>query len=246
VPVKTAEQQGDAMVVKARALLVRQQTQAINSVRSHLAELGIVSVDGRTSIAALVGVVRDATDGRLPASARFALTALCDQMDDLADRIDQLERSIVATARQDADTRRLLTIPGVGVITAATVKAFVPDLHRFKSGRHFAAWVGLTPRPHSSGGKERLGAISKMGNAALRTLLVVGATSVLKVVKNTKGCVKSSGGCNERMLAWLKGLLARRPVKVVAVALANKTARIIWSLLTRGGVYQKSAAMAAA
>jgi len=139
-------------------------------------------------------------------------------------QIDKLERGIVAEAKRDEDMRLLTTIPGVGAITAATVKALVPDPDGFKSGRHFAAWLGLTPKSHSSGGKERLGGISKMGNPTLRSLLVCGATSVLRRVKG-----------NEKAPQWLIGLLARRPFKVVAVALANKMARIIWALLTKGG-----------
>jgi transposase len=242
VPVKTAEQQGNAMVVKARTVLVRQRTQVVNSVRSHLAELGIISADGRTSIAALLTVVRDEKDARLTAAARLALTVLADQIEDLSEKIERLDETIVAAAKADADMRRLTTIPGVGVITAATVKAFVPDPERFVSARHFSAFLGLTPQPHSSGGKERLGSISKMGNTALRTLLVVGATSVLKVAMKAK----IDAGNPDPTLAWLQGLLARRPFKVVAVALANRMARIIWALLTKGGIYRRPTATATA
>jgi len=155
--------------------------------------------------------------------------AIADQIEALTEQINRLERAIVTAAKCDADMRRLTTIPGVGAITAATIKALVPDPGGFKSARHFAAWLGLTPRSHSSGGKERLGRISKMGNAELRTLLVVGATSVLRHARN-----------DARARPWLKALLARRPFKVVAVALANKTARIIWALLNRGGIYRRS------
>ena len=131
--------------------------------------------------------------------------------------------------------RRLTAIPGVGAITAASVKALVPDPDGFKSGRHFAAWLGLTPKSHSSGGKERLGGISKMGNPTLRSLLVCGATSVLRRAKG-----------NDKAPRWLIGLLARRPFKVVAVALANKMARIIWALLTKGGTYRNTGAASSA
>jgi transposase len=229
VPVKTAEQQAAAMVLKSRALLVGQRTQAVNALRAHLAELGIVSAAGLTNVAALMAVVRDESDARLPTAARFALTALADQIDDLADQIDRLERAILTEARADLDMRRLITIPGVGVITAATIKALVPDPGGFKSARHFAAWLGLTPKPHSSGGKERLGGISKMGDVTLRSLLVVGATSVLRVARK-----------DARARPWLKALLARRPFKVAAVALANKMARIVWALLNKGGNYRPS------
>ncbi|MBO0718329.1 MAG: IS110 family transposase [Rhizobiales bacterium] len=236
VPVKTAEQQAAAMVLKTRALLVGQRTQTVNALRAHLAELGIISAAGLTNIAALIAIVRDESDARLPTAARFALTALADQIDDLAGQIDKLERAIVTQARADLDMRRLIMIPGVGVITAATIKALVPDPGAFKSARHFSAWLGLTPKPHSSGGKERRGGISKMGDVTLRSLLVVGATSVLRVARK-----------DARARPWLKALLARRPFKVAAVALANKMARIVWALLNKGGNYRPSepAAMAA-
>jgi transposase len=175
-----------------------------------------------------MAIVRKGEETRLPAAARFALMAVADQIDSLADQIDELERAIVTEAKRDEDMRRLTTIPGVGPITAATIKALVPDPGGFKSARHFAAWVGLTPKPHSSGGKERLGGISKMGNPELRVLLVLGATAVLRIARN-----------DDRARPWLKALLARRPFKVAAVALANKMARIIWALLNKGGIYHR-------
>ncbi|WP_018065773.1 IS110 family transposase [Martelella mediterranea] len=171
--------------------------------------------------------MRDATDARLPKTARFALSTLADQIEALFAQIVKLEREIVAEAKRDEDMRRLATIPGVGPITAASIKALVPDPGGFKSARHFAAWLGLTPRSHSSGGKERLGGISKMGNPELRSLLVLGASSVLRRVRG-----------NDKAPKWLSALLTRRPYKVVAVALANKTARVIWALLTKGGIYR--------
>ncbi|MEF0942874.1 IS110 family transposase [Rhizobium sp. BR 362] len=226
VPIKTAEQQAHAMVLKTRALLVQQRTQSVNALRAHLAELGIIAAGGLPNVAALMTVVRDAEDTRLPTAARFALTAIVDQIDALAIQIGVLERAIVTESKRDESMRRLTTIPGVGAVTAATIKALVPDPGGFKSGRHFAAWVGLTPRPHSSGGKERLGRISKMGNPELRVLLVLGATAVLRIARN-----------DEKARPWLKALLARRPFKVAAVALANKMARITWALLNKGGFY---------
>jgi transposase len=180
-------------------------------------------------VAALIEIVRDEEDTCLPKAARFALAEVADQIETLTRQIDRLEREIVAQAKLDEDMRRLTTVPGVGAITAATVKALVPDPDGFKSGRHFAAWLGLTPKPHSSGGKERLGGISKMGNPTIRSLLVCGATSVLRRVKG-----------NDKAPKWLIGLLARRPFKVVAIALANKMARIIWALLTKGGTYRNT------
>ena len=218
-PIKSADQQAAAMVLKTRALLVRQQTQAISALRAHLSELGVIAATGPAKVEALTQIVRDETDARLPKAARFALTEIADQIEMLRQQIDKLERDIVTEAKRDEDMRRLNTIPGVGAITAASMKALVPDADGFKSGRHFAAWLGLTPKPHSSGGMERLGRISKMGNPMLRSLLFLGASSVLRRAKD-----------NAKAPRWLIALLARRPFKVVAVALANKMARIIWAL----------------
>ena len=157
--------------------------------------------------------MRDETDTRLPAATRFALTALVNQIDTVAEQIDVLERAVVAQAKRDGEMRRLMTIPGVGAITAAAVKALVPDIGGFTSGRHFAAWLGLTPKPHSSGGKERLGHISKMGNSVLRSLLVVGATSVVRAARH-----------NPRARPWLKAL---SPMHY------SKCAKLIWPLVSR-------------
>ena len=227
VPVKSAEQQASAMVLKSRALLVRQQTQLINALRGHLSELGIVATVGMRGLAILIAMLRDEADLRIPRRARLALSELADQIDMIGLQIRKLERGLVEQVKEDDELRRLTTIPGVGVMIAASIKAHVPDVEGFKSGRHFAAWLGLTPKPRSSGGKERLGGISKMGNPMLRSLLVLGAASVLRRVK------ENGGGPS-----WLVALLGRRPFKVVAVALANKMARMIWALLSKGGVYQ--------
>ena len=227
VPVKSAEQQASAMVLKSRALLVRQQTQLINALRGHLSELGIVATVGMRGLAILIAMLRDEADLRIPRRARLALSELADQIDMIGLQIRKLERGLVEQVKEDDELRRLTTIPGVGVMIAASIKAHVPDVEGFKSGRHFAAWLGLTPKPRSSGGKERLGGISKMGNPMLRSLLVLGAASVLRRVK------ANGGGPS-----WLVALLGRRPFKVVAVALANKMARMIWALLSKGGVYQ--------
>jgi transposase len=231
VPIKSADQQAAAMVLKTRALLVRQQTQAINALRAHLSELGIIAAIGPAKVVSLIEIVRDEEDARLPKAARFALAEIANLIETLKGKIEKLEREIVAEAKRDEDMRRLTTIPGVGAITAASIKALVPDPDGFKSGRHFAAWMGLTPKPHSSGGKERLGRISKMGNPVLRSLLVAGATSVLRHARGNASAPK-----------WLIALLARRPFKVVAIALANKMARVIWALLTKGGTYRNTGA----
>lgn len=238
VPIKTADCQAAMMVLKTRDLLVRQRTQAINALRGHLAELGIVAGKGLAKVDKLIETVLDEKDARLPPAAHMALSILADQIKALTERISALEREIVAGVRRDETMRRLTTIPGIGPITAATIQSLVPDPGAFTSGRHFAAWIGLTPKMNASGGKERVGKISKMGNPALRSLLVVGATSVLAHAR--RGAPISP---------WLTALLARRPAKVVAIAWANKMARIAWALLTKGGVFVKnkgSAALAAA
>jgi transposase len=234
VPIKTVECQATLMVLKTRDLLVRQRTQAINAVRGHLAELGIVAPKGLARVGTLIAIVRDENDQRLPPAARTALKLLADQIEVLTVRVDTLGREIVAEVRRDDTMRRLATIPGVGPITAATIQALVPDPGAFTSGRHFAAWIGLTPKMHSSGGKEQLGKISKMGNPALRSLLVVGATAVLQHAR--RGAPISP---------WLTALLARRPAKVAAIALANKMARIVWALLTKGGTFMRKYSAAA-
>jgi transposase len=226
VPIKTAECQATLMVLKTRDLLVRQRTQAINALRGHLAEVGIVAAKGAAKVEMLFEIIRDENDGRLPPAARTALKMLTEQIEALTERVDTLERKIVAEVRRDDTMRRITTIPGIGPITAATIQALVPDPGAFTSGRHFAAWIGLTPKMHSSGGKERLGKISKMGNPALRSLLVVGATAVSRQVRR-----------GATMSPWLTALLARRPAKVAAIALANKMARIAWALLTKGGEF---------
>lgn len=226
VPIKTADCQADQITLKTRDLLVRQRTQTINALRGHMAELGVVAAKGLARVETLIEIVRDENDERLPVTARRSLSVLVDQIRALTEQIQALEREIVANVRQDETARRLTTIPGVGPITAATIQASVPDPSVFASGRHFAAWIGLTPRSNSSGGKENVGKISKMGNPALRSLLVVGATAVIMHAR--RGATASP---------WLSGLLARRPAKVVAIALANKLARIAWALLAKGGTF---------
>jgi len=234
VPIKTAEQQGTTMLMKTRELLVRQETQLINALRAHMHELGIITGKGAGKVSNLIAIIREPEDERVPPVARFALGELANQLETIGTELGKLEKAIVAMAKQDPDMKRLTTIPGIGPITAASIRAFVPDISGFKSARHFAAWLGLTPKPHSSGGKERLGGISKMGNRALRSLLVLGALSSLRLAKNPESAPK-----------WIAGLLARRPAKVVAVAMANKTARIAYALLTKGEVYRKSPVSAA-
>ena len=229
VPVKTEAQQASLMELKVRDMLVRQRTQTVNALRSHLAEYGIVAAQGR-KVAELIAVVRNGDDARLPHLAREALGELVAQIEALEGRIERLDSRMVRHVREDETARRLASIPGIGAIGATALAAMVPNPHGFASARHFAASLGLTPQPHSSGGKERLGRISRQGNAMLRRLLVLGATSRLRYARRSPDAAD-----------WATRLLARRPFKVAAVALANKMARIAWALLARGGIYTTSA-----
>jgi transposase len=228
VPVKSAEQQGVLMLHRVRELLVGQRTALINALRRHLAEFGVVAPQGVRHVTELVAVVEDAGDVRLPDIARGALAALVRQMQRLAAEIGGLDKRILAWHRSDATSRRPATIPGIGPVTASAIVASVTEPSMVGCGREVAAFFGLVPRQSSSGGKERLGRISKMGDRYIRKLLVVGATAVLRHAK--KGGPPSQ--------AWAEALLQRKPFKVAAVALANKTARIAWAVLTRGGTYQ--------
>lgn len=194
---------------------------------THMAKLGIIAPTGMTSIAKLTAILRDDQDGRLPHSAKAALLELADQIERLTKRIEVLDSKIIAAVKADDAARRLTTIPGVGPIIAATVRVAVQNPAAFRTGRDLAAWIGITPKAHSSGGRERLGRISKRGNKQLRTLLIVGATSILKQARR-----------GSKLPGWVLSVMARRPYKVAAVALANKMARTIWALLVKGGIYQ--------
>jgi len=229
VPIKTAEQQSVLMLHRTRDLLVRQRTQLINAMRAHLAELGLVAARGREGVQSLIALVRDKVS-QLPALARSALQAILSQLDALGRQIANIERHLHAQHRANEVSQRLETIPGIGVISATAIAATVTDPQVFKSGREFAAWIGLVPRQNSTGGKERLGSISKQGDRYLRRLLIVGATAVIRQARTRPD-----------KYPWLTKLLARRPVKVVAVALANKTARIAWAVLARGEIYRAPA-----
>src|SRR4051812_8645292 len=229
---KTEAQQASLVELKVRDMLVRQRTQTINALRSHLAEYGIIAAQGR-KVSELIAVVRDGDDTRLPGLAREALGELVGQIEALEQRIARLDSRMVHHARENEVARRLASIPGIGAIGATALAGLVADPHGFASARHFAAWLGLTPKPHSSGGKERLGRISKQGNSMLRRLLVLGATSRLRHAKRSPDAAD-----------WATRLLARRPFKVAAVALANKMARIAWALLVRGGTYTTAATAA--
>ena len=234
VPVKSAEQQAALVPHRVRALLVRQRTMLSNALRAHLSEFGMIAPKGRHKLAELVAVVRDESDARLPALARAALRAAVAQLEALEKQIATVEAEIVAWHKANAASRRLSTIPGVGPITASAIVATVGDAAPFRSARHFAAWLGLVPRQSSTGGKQRLGGVSKMGDRYLRTLLVLGATAMVGLARRTK----------PPALAWVTSLLERKPARLVTLALANKTARIVWALLTRGGTYRPQGAAA--
>jgi len=228
VPIKSVDQQAACMLLRTRELLIRQRSQLANAFRAQMSELGVVAALGMVSVAKLADRLRD-PDMSMPDVARHALLEMAEQIDVLTARVERLDADILASVKQDETAQRLRSIPGVGPLIAATIRANVQEITAFKSGRHFAAWMGLTPRLLSSGGKEKLGPISKQGNRSLRTLLVIGATSIIKQAKRGVSLQK-----------WLVSLMTRKPYKLVAVALANKTARIIWALLAKGGVYERS------
>ena len=227
VQVKSAEQQGQLMQHRTRDLLMRQRTQLINALRAHLAELGIVAAKGDKGVKELLTIVADENDKRLPIDARASVIVLAAQLQAVQTLIGSIEKRIKAQHRSNQASRRLETIPGIGIIGATAIAATVADPTVFRSGRDFAAWIGLVPRQDSTGGKQKLGPISKQGDRYVRRILVVGAHSVLRRARE-----------NPEKYPWLTQLLARRPFKVVAVALANKMARMAWALLAHGGTYR--------
>lgn len=227
VPIKSAEQQSILMLHRIREQFVRQRTSLFNSLRSHLSEVGIVAPPGVKRIPELLVLVEDHRE-QLPRLVLSALTSLLRQLQELKDRIEEVEKEIFGWAKTNDAARRLATIPGIGPVTAAAIAATVADPKNFKSGRQFAAWIGLVPRQNSSGGKDRLGSISKMGDRYLRKLLVIGATTIIRYAKTRGG----------PRMAWVAGLLERRPPRLVTVAIANKTARIAWAVMTRGETYR--------
>ena len=236
VAVKSAQQQSVLMLHRTRELLVRQRTMLVNAIRSHMAEFGIVAPVGVPRVKELFAVIADADDDRLPAIARACLEGLANQFLSLHEEIATAERRIHAWHRSNEASRRLETIAGIGPITATALAATITDPSVFTSGRELAAWIGLVPRQSSTGGKERLGQISKQGDQYLRWLLVAGAMSVIRQAKR-RGTTS---------LPWLANLITSKPTKVAAVALANKMARIAWAVLRQGGTYQKPATAAAA
>jgi transposase len=235
VQAKSAEQQGQLMQHRTRDLLMRQRTQLINALRAHMAELGIVAAQGREGIKQLLTIVASERDARLPVDAHASLVVLAAGLQAVQTMIGSIERRIIVQHRSNEASKRLKTIPGIGIVGATAIAATVPDPRAFRSGRDFAAWIGLVPRQDSTGGKQKLGPISKQGDQYLRRILVVGAHAVLKRARQQP----------EKYL-WLTRLLARKPFRVVAVALANKMARIAWALLAKGGTYRPPALAAPA
>jgi transposase len=231
VPVKEEGQQSLLMLHRVREQLLKQRTATTNALRAHLAEFGIVAAQRRTGLRELLAVVADQEDRRLPPLARELLQVLADHLRALEERLAILDRRLLEIARADAACARLAAVPGIGPVIATALAAAVGDATAFGSGRHLAAWLGLVPRQHSSGGKERLLGLSKRGDAYLRRQLMHGARALVAVAKGREGGLGS----------WIGGLLARRPFNVVVAAVANKLARIAWALLSRGEDYRAAA-----
>jgi transposase len=224
VPVKTEAQQAVLMQHRTRDFLVRQMTQLANAIRAHLGEFGLVMPKGVHNMGRLVA---EAEGADLPMEARMPLDLLVGQFTDTKARIDAITADLRRTAEVDETARRLQTMPGIGPITASVLAATLPDVSAFRSARDLSAWLGLTPKPHSSGGKERLGAISKMGNRYIRRLLYLGAMGVISTRK------RSDPGDD-----WLADLIRAKPLKVVAIALANRMARAVWAMLRTGETWR--------
>jgi transposase len=234
VPTKTPEQQSCLMLHRTRHLFIRQQTAIINTIRAHLAELGIVAPVGRNGVEELLYAVADQRDERIPAVARACLEALGAMLSRLKAQILEFDRQINAWHRSNETSRRLDELPGVGPALATALVASVADPKAFRSGRDFSAWIGLVPKQNSSGGRERLGSITKQGDRYLRSLFTAGALAVIRYAK--------IHGIKHR--PWLARLLERRPTKVAAIALANKLARMAWAMMAKGECYREPLALA--
>jgi transposase len=230
VPAKSEGQQATLMIHRVRDLLIAQRTATISALRGHMAELGIVAVQLQTGLRELMAAVGDGDDRRIPALAREVLQTLVVQIRELECKIADLDRRLIAMTRTNETCRSLVDVPGVGPIIATALVATVPDATTFRSGRHLAAWMGLVPRQHSSGGKERRLGLSKRGDAYLRRQLIHGARALVKV----------STGRTGKLWSWINGLRKRRPFNVVVAAVANKLVRIIWAMLSHREAYRAS------
>jgi transposase len=228
VPIKSPEQQSVLMLHRTRQLFIRQRTMLINAIRAHLAEFGIVAGIGRNGVETLLGVIAEGEDERIPPAAHECLMALAAQLAMVKRQILEADRRVLAWHRTSKTSKRLEAIPGVGPLIATALVASIPDPNVFRSGRDLSAWIGLAPKQNSTGGKERLGSISKAGNRYLRSLLVVGALSVIRRAKQL-GYTRHP---------WLVRLMERRSVKIAAIALANKIARIAWAMMARNESYR--------
>ncbi len=231
VPVKSVEQQALTVLIKTRALFIRQRTKAFQALRGHLAEFGIITGTGTAKVERLATDLRDGAMPGIPPAVQDAILAIYEEIEALDIKIARFEKELALLSKQEDDTRRLLAIPGIGPITASTIKAYVPDATIFKSSRQFASWLGLTPRAHNSGGKSRPGPISKRGNPVLRALLFVSGMTLVRQAKAKAHTVDT----------WLARLAERRPYKVAAVAAANKIARVVWALLNKGDTFRTPA-----
>jgi len=234
VAIKSRDQQSIMTLHRVRLLLMRQRVQLSNAIRGHVAEYGLVAAVGRNGLAQLIAIVGDDEDDRIPDVARASLTLLVSQLNLVNDQILEMDRRVRTSARSTEVGRRLMEIPGVGPLLASAIVAAVPDPSAFKSGRSLAAWIGLVPRQNSSGGKDRLGSITKKGDRYLRQLLVVGALAVIRYAQR-----------HGTRRPWLVQLLARRKTKIAAVALANKMARMIWAMMMSGERFRAPRAAAA-
>jgi transposase len=236
VAVKTEEQQASGMVLRTRDLLARQRTQLTNALRGHLTEYGWVAPKGRAQMELLVDLIEEGEmASTLPLAARAMFKVMTDHLEQIDEQIADLDREIARRAREDDSARWLMPIPGIGRVTATAILSLAPPIETFAKGRDFAAWLGLTPLQHSTGGKPRVRSISKMGDRTIRRLLIIGGSSIVR-----QACRRGAPAG-----AWFESMLARKPRMLVSVALANKMARIVWASLSKHEDFKAPAAFTA-